>query len=92
VAPVFEYTHDPGCSVIGGFVYRGTAIADLVGTYVFGDWCDPALRVLRVGEDGRVGDGVLGPRINQLTAFGEDNGGELWALSADGGVYRLVPG
>lgn len=92
VAPVFEYTHDPGCSVIGGFVYRGRAIADLVGTYVFGDWCDPALRMLRVTEDGQVGDGVLGPRVNQLTAFGEDNRGELWALSADGGVYRIVPG
>lgn len=91
VAPVFEYTHDPGCAVIGGFVYRGKDIEALVGTYVFGDWCDPALRTLRVAEDGRVGEGLLGPRLNQLTAFGEDNRGELWALSAEGGVYRLRP-
>ena len=91
VAPVFEYTHDPGCSVIGGFVYRGEAIADLVGTYVFGDWCDPALRTLRVTDDGAVGSGELGPRVNRLTGFGEDNRGEVWVLSADGGVYRLVP-
>jgi len=91
VAPVFEYRHDPGCSVIGGFVYRGQAIPDLAGTYVFGDWCDADLRTLVVNADGRVGNGRLGPRVNQLTALGEDDRGELWALSADGGVYRIVP-
>ena len=91
VAPVFEYTHDPGCSVIGGFVYRGRAIEGLAGTYVFGDWCDPALRMLQVSDDGRVGDAPLGPRVNKLTGFGEDNRGELWALSADGGVFRILP-
>lgn len=90
VAPIFEYSHDPGCSVIGGFVYRGRAIEPLVGTYIFGDWCDPELWALRVTSDDRVGAGRLGPRINQLTAFGEDNEGELWAMSADGWVYRLV--
>lgn len=91
-APVFTYSHDDdSCSVIGGFVYRGRAIPALEGTYIFGDWCNPALRTLTVADGAVVAAGQLGPRINRLSAFGEDQQGELWAVSHEGGVYRIVP-
>ncbi len=92
VFPVYTYTHDDGCSVTGGYVYRGSAIAALEGTYVFGDYCTGDLWGLVRGPDGaaeRIDLGVSVPR-NTLVSFGEDAGGELYALSAAGTVYRLA--
>lgn len=92
VFPVYTYTHDEGCSVTGGYVYRGSAIAALEGTYVFGDYCTGDLWGLVRGPDGtaeRIDLGVSVPR-NTLVSFGEDADGELYALSAEGTVFRLV--
>ena len=92
VFPVFTYTHDDGCSVTGGYVYRGSAIAALEGTYVFGDYCTGDLWGLVRGADGtaeRIDLGVSVPR-NTLVSFGEDADGELYALSAAGTVFRLA--
>ncbi len=91
VFPVYTYTHDDGCSVTGGYVYRGSAIAALEGTYVFGDYCTGDLWGLVRGADGtaeRIDLGVSVPR-NTLVSFGEDAAGELYALSAAGTVFRL---
>ena len=44
VEPLFDFPHDPDCSVTGGYVYRGTAIAELAGRYVFTDYCNGVLR------------------------------------------------
>lgn len=90
--PVYTYTHDEGCSVTGGYVYRGSAMAALEGTYVFGDYCTGDLWGLVRGPDGtaeRIDLGVSVPR-NTLVSFGEDADGELYALSAAGTVYRLA--
>ena len=92
VFPVYIYDHDEGCSVTGGYVYRGSAIAALAGTYVFGDYCTGALWGLVRGADGeaeRIDLGVSVPR-NSLLSFGEDADGELYVLSAVGRVFRLV--
>jgi glucose/arabinose dehydrogenase len=92
VPPLDEYDHRTGaCSVTGGYVYRGTAIPDLVGWYVFGDYCTGVLHVLQVGPGGRRVYVAAGADVPQLTSFGEDQQGELYALSLGGGVYRLVP-
>lgn len=91
VFPVYTYTHDDGCSVTGGYVYRGSAIAALKGTYVFGDYCTGDLWGLVRGADGtaeRIDLGVSVPS-NTLVSFGEDADGELYALSAAGTVFRL---
>ena len=92
VHPVFEYAHaERGCSVIGGYVYRGRSIPDLRGAYVFGDLCFGELEALRV-RGGRVtGHRILGPVVPNLVSFGEDRRGELYALGLGGGVYRLAP-
>ncbi len=92
VFPVYTYTHDDGCSVTGGYVYRGSAIAALAGTYVFGDYCTGNLWGLVRGPDGtaeHIDLGVSVPR-NTLVSFGEDADGELYALSVAGTVFRLT--
>jgi len=91
VFPVYTYTHDDGCSVTGGYVYRGSAIPALQGIYVFGDYCTGDLWGLVRGADGtaeRIDLDVSVPP-NSLVSFGEDANGELYALSAAGTVSRL---
>ena len=93
VPPVFEYSHaDGGCTVIGGYVYRGRSIPELEGAYLFGDLCLGEIEAIRVAGD-HVTDhvGSLGPVVPSLSSFGEDGDGELYAMSLRGGVYRLVP-
>ncbi len=90
VQPVAVMSHDDGnCSVIGGFVYRGTAIPALRGWYVFTDYCNGALLALRVGRDGTVQQTRLRAAVDSPTSFGEDERGELYVLSQRGGIYRL---
>jgi glucose/arabinose dehydrogenase len=94
VPPVFTYGRDEGYSVTGGYVYRGQAIAGLGGSYVFADYGAGQVRALGV-EGGRVvTDRALGVQTGpaSLVSFGEDADGELYVLSLDGPVYRLVPG
>ena len=91
VFPVHVYGHDLGCSVTGGHVYRGSAIAHLAGAYVFGDYCAGRLWALTIDDDGvdtRVELGLSVPQVT-LVSFGEDASGEIYVLSFDGTVYRL---
>jgi glucose/arabinose dehydrogenase len=92
VLPAYEYPHALGCSVTGGHVYRGSAVPDLVGRYVFGDYCQGWIRSFRF-DDGRAQSLLELPvgRIGNITSFGEDAHRELYALTADGRVYRFVP-
>ena len=81
VRPVFEYTHDAGdCSITGGFVYRGSAIPQLFGSYVYGDYCTGRLWA---------GTVVLDPRSSGLTTFGQDASGELY-LGTDSGTFARI--
>ena len=91
VPPVFDYTRDAGgCSVTGGYVYRGSRIPGLVGRYVYSDYCDGLLRTVEL-RGRRVVEAELEARADSLVSFGEDAAGELYALSLDGPVYRLEP-
>ncbi|HVE94115.1 MAG TPA: PQQ-dependent sugar dehydrogenase [Acidimicrobiales bacterium] len=86
VDPEIELSHSDGnCSVTGGYVYRGAKIAALTGKYVFGDFCRGELMA---ASGGRASE--LGAKVENLAAFGQDADGELWALSLNGPVYRLV--
>lgn len=91
VPPVHTYAHGPGCSVTGGVVYRGDAIPELVGAYVFADLCDGELRVL-LSDGDRVVARDLGVEAAQPIGFGTDASGELLVLELGGAVRRLVPG
>jgi glucose/arabinose dehydrogenase len=92
VRPVYEYSHtNGGCAVTGGYVYRGRSIPPLRGDYVFADFCRGRLQEIRLRSGTLVQRASLGPVVKDLSSFGQDSRGELYALSLDGGVYRLVP-
>jgi len=105
VDPVMQYDHGVGISIIGGYVYRGSAIPALAGQYVFGDWTG----VLFVGADSGNGWNWNYPNTNgdpggnigvNLLAFGQDNSGELYVLTnsgrgpsgSGGAVWKIVGG
>jgi glucose/arabinose dehydrogenase len=95
--PVVSYDRDLGCSVTGGYVYRGGALPGLVGRYLYGDYCSN--RVFSFRWSGGAAEahveltGDLDPegRIQGLTSFGEDAAGELYVVSRDGSVFRIEP-
>lgn len=91
VAPVLTYTHEDGCSVTGGFVYRGAAIPELAGHYFYSDYCGGWLRSFRLEADTAAGrrEWDVGP-IGSVTSFGVDRAGELLILTAEGDVWRLA--
>lgn len=89
--PVLEYGHDQGCSVTGGFVYRGVAIPELVGHYLYSDWCGGWLRSFRFGAGEVVDSREWLTGIGQVNGFGRDSAGELYLLTWEGDVLRLVP-
>jgi glucose/arabinose dehydrogenase len=91
VFPVLTYTHDGGgCSVTGGYVVRDPRLRALAGEYVYGDYCLGRIRAVRLGPGSARGDHSLGLHVSQLSSFGEDAGGRVYATSLDGSVYRLA--
>ncbi|HSR90195.1 MAG TPA: PQQ-dependent sugar dehydrogenase [Gemmatimonadales bacterium] len=88
--PVVEYSHGTGCSITGGYVYRGTALPDIVGTYFYSDYCAGFLRSFK-WQGGMVTEQQSWPDVpGNVTSFGEDSAGELYILTIQGGVYKLV--
>ena len=91
VMPVAEYNHAEGCSITGGFVYRGALIPAAEGRYFYGDYCSGAVWTLSPRGDGVSRPRRLSFKVPGLSSFGEDSAGELYLLSLDGEVYRLDP-
>jgi cysteine-rich repeat protein len=105
--PVLEYSHSQGCSVTGGYVYRGCAMPDLAGTYFYSDICSAFIRTFE-GVSGGVAQNQQnrtadlapggGLSIGGVSSFGEDARGELYivdhggAAAGQGEIYRIIPG
>ena len=89
VMPVAEYSHENGCSVTGGFVYRGHAIPAAEGRYFYGDYCSGMVWSLAF-SDGDADVTRHSLRVQGLSSFGEDAAGELYLVSLNGTVYKLV--
>jgi glucose/arabinose dehydrogenase len=90
VWPVQVYGHDAGCSVTGGFVYRGKSRPDLTGRYFYGDYCAGTIWSLRI-RGGKATAVRREPfKIAGLTSFGEDARGGLYAVSEAGTLYRIA--
>jgi hypothetical protein len=90
VLPIDEYSHKDGCSVIGGYVYRGSAIEALQGTYLYTDYCQSEIRGIQL-DGGTVIDRrtwSLGAR--NVFSFGQDNDGELYVLQESGPVVKIT--
>ena len=93
VPPLTFYNHDDGrCAVIAGTVYRGTAIPDLRGAFVYGDFCDGQVRALTQIDGEVISQRLLGIATGQLTGFAEDLGGELYVLNLAGEIIKITPG
>jgi glucose/arabinose dehydrogenase len=93
VMPIVELSHSDGnCSITGGYVYRGTKIPRLRGWYLFTDYCNGAIRAAKVDARGRVQQRDLGLVAANVSSFGEDQAGNLYVLSQQDGVFRVVAG
>src|SRR6267378_438654 len=90
-APVYDYDHGGGrCAIIGGYVYRGTAIPALQGEYLFSDLCTGFVR--RLSLQNNVATVTEEPNVNVGTplSFGQDGFGEIYVLTADNRVLQIV--
>ena len=90
--PVAQYSHSAGCSVTGGYVYRGTRVPALRGRYVYADYCSGRLWTMRAGPSPggvREDTGRLGVKLGNVTSFGEGSAGELYVI-ANGSLYRFA--
>lgn len=90
--PVFEYEHDEGCSITGGFVYRGSAIPALDGAYLFADLCRSTIRALRADGDRLVEERTFDVDVGTPISFGIEPSGEIVVLSQTGEIYRIEAG
>jgi glucose/arabinose dehydrogenase len=88
--PIAEYDHSVGCSITGGYVYRGSHIENLIGRYVFGDFCSGRIWTLTASESGDWTMQVLLDTSLSISSFGEDEQGELYVVDLNGAVYRIT--
>jgi glucose/arabinose dehydrogenase len=90
VMPVATYSHREGCSITGGYVYRGSN-ASLRGRYIYGDYCSGTIWSFKLvgGKASALKRESFG--ISSVTSFGQDNAGELYGVSHGGTIYRLTP-
>lgn len=99
-SPIITYTHEEGLSITGGFVYRGSEIPEIQGTYFYGDWVGQWIRSFKfvngVATEEKDWTEELGGDIGYVTAFGLDGHGELhfasWSApsSSEGTIYKLT--
>jgi glucose/arabinose dehydrogenase len=89
--PVVEYGHDEGCSITGGYVYRGAAVPALQGHYLYADYCRGWVRSFQAGNPSAGMDRPTLEPGGNITSFGEDASGEVYIVTADGRVFKIVP-
>ena len=90
--PVFTYTHaEGGCSVTGGFVYRGSTIPELFGAYLYADYCAGDLRALAVTDGAVVDDATIADPVDGPVSFAQGPGNELYLLAQSGPLLEIVP-
>jgi glucose/arabinose dehydrogenase len=93
VDPVAEYSHEQGCSITGGYVYRGAAVPQLQGRYVYGDYCSGLIWTLRQAAPGQWEQRDLLKSSRSISSFAEDQAGELYLTDiGDNGLYQFVAG
>ncbi len=92
IFPTYVYGHDAGCSITGGYVYRGTAVSAAGGRYFFGDYCSGTIWSGRASGTRLIDVRREEFTVAGLSSFGEDGNGELYAVSLDNGtLYKLTP-
>ncbi len=102
--PIHEYFHNQGCSITGGYVYRGCAVPSLQGTYFFADFCSAQIWSFTVVggsvtnftvRTAELSPSVEGFSVNQISSFGEDALGEVYIVDqgsgSSGQIFRIIP-
>ncbi len=92
--PVITYNHPVGCSITGGYVYRGSKIPLLSGQYLYADYCTHFVRgfTFSGGQATQVVD--WSPYIDpggSVSSFAQDQQGELYIITLGGSLFRIVP-
>jgi glucose/arabinose dehydrogenase len=87
--PIFEYSHDIGCSVTGGYVYRGDALPELDGVYFYADYCSGNIWAAYQDADDVWQNMEFMKTDFVISSFGEDAAGELYLVDYKGTIYRL---
>ncbi len=94
VLPVLDYDHTQGCSITGGYVYRGSRLPILTGHYFYADYCRGWVRSFRYVNGAVLDQHDYTPEfgsVGRITSFGEDLQGELYLVTQQGRVYRIAP-
>ena len=89
VDPVLEYDHGQGCAVTGGYVYRGQALPAWQGIYLFADYCSGQVWAAR-NQNGQWSGKPLFSTGASVTAFGQDEAGEVYLLDQSVNILRFV--
>lgn len=98
IEPIVEYSRDQGISITGGFVYRGKALPELEGHYIYGDWGSGRVWAVtydhvakKAGEPRLLLNPAGNPNYVKPTAFCPDENGEILVLDWNGGIYKVLP-
>lgn len=91
VDPLLDYGHvnGNGCSITGGYVYRGCQYPDLYGKYIYGDFCSGRIWVLAQDEEGNWANEIIYETNGMISTFGEDEYGEMYVVDYFNGVYKI---
>jgi len=87
--PIKEYPHNPECSIIGGYVYRGLRRPELIARYIYGDYCSGKIWKLYYSGGMVLEDQYLVTAPTQITSFGTDQNSELYVLCSNGKAYNF---
>lgn len=88
--PIAEYNHGAGCSITGGYIYRGPRRPELNGAYIYGDYCSGTIWMLRYENNQVTENTTLLPTSLSIASFGVDEQNELYILDLGGEIYRFV--
>ncbi len=91
IDPIWEYPHNPECSITGGYVYRGINVPELEGKYIYGDYCSNKIWALTYDGINPPSTHLLFTSSGGLTSFGVDQNQELYWTSSNGNIYRFTP-
>src|SRR5205085_2488808 len=88
--PIFEYSHAEGCSITGGYVYRGAKYPALKNTYLFADYCSGSVWATKRSADGTFSTRKVLSTNASVTSFGEDAAGELYLVDGSRGIVYAI--
>ena len=89
ILPVAEYNHNFGCSITGGYVYRGPQFPILNGIYFYGDFCTGIIWGIRRQTDGHWSEAQLLQSGKAISSFGQDQAGEVYLVDHEGDIFQL---